>query len=516
MNLDGSELCGGEDAGVSWNFHSKEATQRVFCSEIEHILEKIAEFDSDFQSGDFSCSLGFPKKMAVGVSGGSDSLSLLFLLKEWADSRKISLMCITVDHKLREDSQKEALFVQKICEEIGIKHVILDWIKDSYPSHGKLENLAREARYGLISEFCERESIGFVAIGHTWNDQLETFEMRKSLKSGAYGLACMSRARFISKNVRLIRPLMVFSREYLRDFLRAKRVAWKDDPMNQDEGFKRVAFRNAVNSLHKTEILNKTREIKFLGRRRSDIDRKAVDFLKEHIQAEQIKYGYMTFDSLAFADLGEDVQREVLKRAVWNIGGMKYAPNVDDVLIQIRLQKRVSSSIGRCLIKSAGNQIKIAREDRNLAQKILLERDGTFLFDNRFRLTLNGYDDFLREKLKISRNSGSEEISKCNFGDTSSKCFILSQVEFWRSREAVENLQQKSVEGRGLNECCESPKENELQKFENSHDLYEYSFPCICFGNKLLFVYGSDTDMAYNFNIECKFMNKVNLFDIFL
>lgn len=464
-------------AEIAWNFESIEVTQRLFCSEIDYILQESAE-GHDHCSDDV---MTFSEKIAVGVSGGSDSLSLLYLLKHWVDSRGISLVCITVDHKLRVESREEALFVARICEKIGVEHVILDWRKDFQPAHGKLENLARKARYALISDFCKKESINIVTIGHTWSDQLETFEMREKLQSGALGLAGMSRVRSISGGLKLIRPLMIFSREHLRDLLRAERVPWKDDPMNEDERFIRVACRKRLNSLNQDQLQSKSQVITFLGKRRNSIERFCVDFLQRSLNARQVNYGYATLDSAEFAELPEDVRREVLKRIVWNIGGKEYAPNIDDdILVQLNKESNEhwAGNVGRCLLKSSKGQIQIIREDRNLGQGIFVEKSGEFLFDNRFLISLKGYEDVAQRKAESS---------------SSAKYIILSQSEFWR-RRGFESFKQ----------------------FPKFHELYEYSLPCVCCGEDLMFIHGVFRDTHCGLDIRCEFINKVNLFDIFL
>ena len=57
-----------------------------------------------------------PKRLAVAVSGGCDSLALALLLKEFCDENKIELFAVTVDHKMRQGSSKEALELSKILK----------------------------------------------------------------------------------------------------------------------------------------------------------------------------------------------------------------------------------------------------------------------------------------------------------------------------------------------------------------------------------------------------------------
>ena len=122
---------------------------------------------------DFKEQYGF-NELGLAVSGGSDSLAMLYLCKEWAELNKVTLKCVTVDHQLRKEALMEAKTVAAHCSELGIKHDIVKWThKDNF--NGNLSDLARSARYRLINEW--RKDIKYVLIGHTQNDQIETFLM---------------------------------------------------------------------------------------------------------------------------------------------------------------------------------------------------------------------------------------------------------------------------------------------------------------------------------------------------
>ena len=60
-----------------------------------------------------------PSRIGIAVSGGSDSLALLHLLHAWG---RAELVVATVDHGLRSEAKDEAVFVQRICEGLGVRH----------------------------------------------------------------------------------------------------------------------------------------------------------------------------------------------------------------------------------------------------------------------------------------------------------------------------------------------------------------------------------------------------------
>ena len=190
---------------LALNFIDENESTDFFCRE----MEKLSIFCNDTYEIRFS-------KICVGVSGGADSLALLYFTKKWADAYNVSLYCVTVDHQLRKESAEEAQFVKDICETNGIYHETLVWAhgKLDFP-HTKLENKARETRYNLLAEFCKQNGIHILMTAHHWNDQLETYEMRRLFNSSDSGLAAMSQVRSLTSGILLVRPLLHFSKKHL-------------------------------------------------------------------------------------------------------------------------------------------------------------------------------------------------------------------------------------------------------------------------------------------------------------
>ena len=85
------------------------------------------------------------KVVAVGVSGGADSLALVYRLNEYGQKNGIKVVALTVDHQLREESSREAEYVAGLMKKEGIEHHILVWDGDK-PQTG-IEEAARQARY---------------------------------------------------------------------------------------------------------------------------------------------------------------------------------------------------------------------------------------------------------------------------------------------------------------------------------------------------------------------------------
>lgn len=193
----------------------------------------------------------------MAVSGGSDSLALMHLLAAWARARDLPApVVLTVDHGLRKSSARDARQVLAWAKAAGLKAHLLSW-RGAKPESG-VEAAAREARYRLMGGWLVRQGITTLFVGHTQDDQAETFLLRLARGSGLDGLAAMQSVApwpvpgFDTLSLR--RPLLSFTRADLRVHLDDLRQPWLDDPMNDDPAFDRVKLRQARAALEKAGL----------------------------------------------------------------------------------------------------------------------------------------------------------------------------------------------------------------------------------------------------------------------
>ncbi|MDR2645595.1 MAG: tRNA lysidine(34) synthetase TilS [Holosporaceae bacterium] len=300
--------------------------------------------------------------VCVAVSGGADSTALLLLSAEWAKKNGVNVYAVTVDHKLRPESTREAEIVKEFCRSRGIRHKTIPWNRECYyVRRNALENLAREARYQLMSEFCKHHNISVLLVGHTWNDQLETFEMRLNAGSTACGLAGMSQVRSLAEWLKLFRPILHFSKEHLEDFLKSQNISWITDPMNDQDFFLRVFYRKKIIQYGEDKILNLSKDIIQLGKRRNEIETAAVYFLKKFCEFSECGYVMVKKDKLLLEE--KAVQAEILKRVIWNVGGKKYAKTISKSCYDQIFCKKINT-LGGCLWKIKKDKIFFFRENR--------------------------------------------------------------------------------------------------------------------------------------------------------
>ena len=179
-------------------------------------------------------------RLAAGVSGGADSLSLALLADAWVRARGGSLLALIVDHGLRPEAAEEAARTAALLTAHGIEARILA-LRDLPPGPGVAER-ARAARFTALTTACAERGITDLLLGQHAADQAETVLIRALSASGANGLAGIAALREFSSG-RLLRPLLGVPPNALRGFLREIGIAWVEDPSNTDPAALRARLR---------------------------------------------------------------------------------------------------------------------------------------------------------------------------------------------------------------------------------------------------------------------------------
>jgi tRNA(Ile)-lysidine synthase len=295
---------------------------------------------------------GAPWPAAVGVSGGSDSLALMLLLRDWAKaSRRPSPVVLCVDHGLRPEAKAETRQVVRWAKQAGLKaHVLVD--AAAKPPLSDIEAAARSLRYRLMGAFAHKKGLAAVYVAHTLDDQAETFLMRLARGSGVDGLAAMqSLARYPDKDcseLKLVRPLLGLTRRALRDYLEAAEHPWLDDPMNVDPRFHRVRIRNAWPQL---EALGLTPErmvdaATHLGRARA-----ALEVVSEAVLARACRphRSGLLIDSVALAGAPSELGLRALATILMQVSQNPYRPRFERLLALFAAITEGSAGGGRTL-----------------------------------------------------------------------------------------------------------------------------------------------------------------------
>ena len=250
------------------------------------------------------------ERLGLAVSGGPDSLALLLLAH---GARAGEFDVATVDHGLRRESAAEAALVASLCETLGVAHTTLriDW--PEHPTSGTQEK-ARKARYRALARWAGERSFGTVLTGHHRDDQAETLAMRLARGAGVRGLAAMRPSAAVPgcPSLRLVRPLLDWSRDELRAVCASAGVTPVQDASNEDERFERVRIRAALAS---SEWLDAAA----LARSAANLDRadEALDWAAEREWSECVTSagGGLAYRPAAPAE----IRRRVVARIITNL-----------------------------------------------------------------------------------------------------------------------------------------------------------------------------------------------------
>jgi len=255
--------------------------------------------------------------IAVGVSGGPDSLALCLLFRDWAVQRGGRVVALTVDHGLRAEAAAEALTVGRLLADRGIEHEILR-IEAAAPATG-IQAWARAERRRLLLARCADRGILHLALGHRLEDQAETLLLRLSRGSGPDGLAGMAAIREEGP-ARILRPLLGIARARIEATCRTFGLPWVEDPSNTVARFARGRLR-AVAPLLAAEGMDAERL--FDAARRAGRARAALDAAMAALLGRAARIypeGYVLLDPRQLAGAPDELALRALRQVLAVVG----------------------------------------------------------------------------------------------------------------------------------------------------------------------------------------------------
>ncbi|WP_017443534.1 tRNA lysidine(34) synthetase TilS [Rickettsia gravesii] len=392
------------------------------------LYEKF-EYNINNLIGNFGLS-----KISIAVSGGSDSVALLYLANIWAEKNNIELFVISVDHNLREQSKQETHYIQNISNSLNRKHYSLSF--DHQNNFSNLQERAREGRYDLMTNLCLELDILVLLTAHHEDDYVENFCLRLERNSGIFGLSSSNINWY--NNIQIIRPLYNIPKSELVEYLVIHNIKWFEDESNSSDKYRRNVIRQklakgadyirhlskpayrekfkgdterstaAYTSVGKEALLRGSilpLEAKFGKMSKTAIISQQLktnklienEFKPELISAiaEAVKifeYGFAFLDLVKFDKFSNEVKVQIINFLLIIISGQSRAArfySVEPILKLITQDVNFKNTLHGCIIKRIQNELLIYREfGKKLPEsKILL--DKFVIWDNRFCITKN-------------------------------------------------------------------------------------------------------------------------------
>tara|TARA_B100002049_G_scaffold227653_1_gene201512 strand:+ start:3389 stop:4786 length:1398 start_codon:yes stop_codon:yes gene_type:complete len=180
-------------------------------------------------------------KFLLSVSGGSDSVLLLYLFIKYLKGDNERIIISYINHNLRNDSDIDESFVSILGSKLNIETHIRHLNPNMMPKGASVESWARKGRYDLLKNIMIETGADWIITAHHANDQAETILMNISEKTGLFGLGGMKE---INNNI--IRPLLPFSKAYLMNIVKKYSIPYMEDSTNSNNNHKRNFIRNIV------------------------------------------------------------------------------------------------------------------------------------------------------------------------------------------------------------------------------------------------------------------------------
>ncbi len=276
------------------------------------IFNRIEEFCSQEK-------LIFPgQTIVVGLSGGPDSVFLLYFFLHIQKKYNLTLIAAHLDHGWRTDSPRDAQFCKLLCEQLDVTYVQkhmhdMPAIKNS----GSPEQDARKARRIFFEHVAQQYQADAIALAHHQDDQVETFFIRLIRGSGLTGLTSIKPQTGL-----YIRPLLSVTKQEILHYLHEENIPYCIDSTNQDTNFLRNKIRHTLMPVYSTLD---TRAINNLTRTIDQLQQ--VEKYLEAISQEQYKKlmidGWLDLDN--FLTLDPVLQHRIL--LMWIIAaGVPFTP----------------------------------------------------------------------------------------------------------------------------------------------------------------------------------------------
>ena len=348
---------------------------------------KYSEFENTiFKIIDKYYFTKYEKFYGVAVSGGPDSMLLLYVLSKWANKKDKTLYVFSFDHNLRKESSKELILVEKFCKRLNCNFIKIEW--DKKPKTALMEQ-ARIARYSYIAKKCNENNIKTLFLGHHADDIAETVSMRIFNSSNLEGLCPIFELREIF-NIKLFRPFLSFSKDQILYLNLKEKINYVDDESNINNKF----FRSRIR-----KMLNEDKQFKSNLIKASSLFckiRKSNDnFIKKNFK------DYYFLKNEGFLEIRREIIKNFpkflifsfFKMIILRLGNKKYFSKnaiLDKIYLKILQNRNVTYSLGGCIIIFNKNKIFICREYNDLEKKPkLIDADEKIIWDKRFEIVNN-------------------------------------------------------------------------------------------------------------------------------
>ena len=326
--------------------------------------------------------------LIVGVSGGADSVCLLYILWSLREKLGIKLTACHVVHGIRgEEAERDAVFTGEICGQLGVP---LRVVRRDVPflasqMNMTIEEAGRHARRQIFSQLLTETGAQKIALAHHMDDLAETVIMNAARGTGIKGLASLRPVRGS-----YIRPLLCADRAEIEDCLFRSGLSYCTDSTNLDTEITRNAVRRVLIPEAEEMVNKRVRlHLAMLSREAAEV----TDFLGAECEVRQRKYVRRQADSIAVAEtcLTEPhlMQSLIIKSALAELAGTEKditRGHVEDILKLFANEsgRRIDLPYHLMAVRKSG-EVCICRRKETFTEEPHGEKNlsaGTFALEN--------------------------------------------------------------------------------------------------------------------------------------
>ncbi len=300
--------------------------------------------------------------ITVALSGGADSMCLLFALLSLKEKLGVSISAVHINHLIRgEEAQRDEEFVKRVCAELGIDLLCehIDVPKLANELKVSVELAARNARYDFFKQHCK----GVIATAHNANDNIETLILNIARGTSLKGLCGIPVKRDM-----FIRPLLHCTREEIENYCNDNNISFVTDSTNLADEYTRNKIRHNIIPILK-EINHNVEQnclnmCESLCEDYSLLESMAYDYLKSNLSFNELLID-------RFFTLCPSIQKQVIAM---------FVANVDDSIelsaLHINRICEVISAKGK--ISLPGEYYAVCKDNKLSILKYIKENDTEF------------------------------------------------------------------------------------------------------------------------------------------
>ena len=199
-----------------------------------------------------SIGLKTEDSIVIGVSGGPDSMALLYIMNEFKKKMNLKLICAHINHNVRKESEQEKKDLEKYCK---LNNIIFEYIKIDKWGDDNFHNEARSIRYNFFEELIENYNAKYLMTAHHGDDLIETILMRIVRGSTLKGYSGFS--RIVKKDsYTIVRPLITLTKDEIIRFVESNNIDYAIDSSNNEDHYTRNRYRHTILPFLKNEECN--------------------------------------------------------------------------------------------------------------------------------------------------------------------------------------------------------------------------------------------------------------------